>query len=89
MPIDKKLYREAMEYYRQWNEAEKSERLCHGRKLTSVELWQQYVTLTEFLWKSCPLPSPYQQKQKIEALNRYYSRIKKLEAWRSSRGKLH
>ena len=70
MRIDKALYKNAWAYYRQWNEAELIARIRQGCKLTPKEGWQQYVALTEFLWKSNPQPTRQQQKQKIETLNR-------------------
>jgi hypothetical protein len=87
MPIDKDLYRKALEFYRQWNKAELSHRIRTAGQLTPEEGWQQYVALVEFCWELCPQQSEWQQKQKIEDINRYYVRVKRLEAWRKANGK--
>ncbi len=86
MPIDKALYRQAQEWYRQWNEAERKARWEEAGKLTPQEAWQQYVDLWEFGWRTNVQPSQHQIKVKIEALERYYERVVKLEAWRRDRG---
>lgn len=82
MPIDKKLYREAYEQYRQWSEAKGLERAEMARKLSSSQAFWQYAGLIEFVWQLCPESSPAQRKEKLDALNRYYAQIQKLEAWR-------
>ena len=86
MTIDKALYRQAQEWYRQWNEAERKARWDEAGKLSPQEAWGQYVDLWEFGWRTNVQPNQYQIRQKIEALERYYDRVAKLEAWRRSRG---
>ncbi len=86
MTIDKALYRQAQEWYRQWNDAERKARWEAAGKLTPQEAWEQYVDLWEFGWRTNVQPSQHQIVQKVEALERYYDRVVKLEAWRSSRG---
>jgi hypothetical protein len=87
MKLDKDLYRQAYEQYRQWNEAELAERVRNAGKLSPQEAWRQYVALVEFCWKMCPQQSEWQHKQKLADLDRYYAAVRKLEAWRRARGK--
>ncbi len=86
MSIDKALYRQAQEWYHQSNLAEQKERWESAGKLSSLEAWKQYVDLWEFGWRTHVQPSQHQIQQKLEALERYYERVAKLEAWRRSRG---
>ena len=87
MPLDAKLYREAREAYRLWNEAVLRERLHAVNKPSPQETWRQYVALTEFCWKIASPPSEQQRAQKMAALSQYYDRIHKLETWRQRHGK--
>jgi hypothetical protein len=41
MSIDKELYRQAYELYRQWNEAELIERARNAGQLSPQKAWQQ------------------------------------------------
>lgn len=86
MSIDKTLYRQAQEWYRQANEAERKARWDEAGKLSPQAAWQQYVDLWEFGWKTNAQPNQHQLRQKIESQERYYERVVKLEAWRRSRG---
>jgi hypothetical protein len=56
-------------------------------KLTPAEAWGRYVALVEFCWRLSPHPSEYQRKEKLEALERYYARVRELEEWRRRSGK--
>lgn len=85
MPIDKKLYREAYEQYRQWNEAELVERARNAGRFSTHELWQRYLALIDFGLSLAPHPTASQSKQKLEHFARYYENIQKLESWRRSR----
>lgn len=85
MAIDKTLYRQAFEYYRQWNEAERIDRIENSRELSPQELWQQYVSLWEFCLNLAPEPTPLQQKLRHQELEDYYAKIQKFEAWRRDR----
>jgi len=86
MALDKKLYREAYELYRQWSDIKLVERARNAAKLSPAEAWQQYAALMEFAWKLCPEPSAWQRKKKLSDLSRYYARIQQFEAWRRERG---
>ena len=87
MTIDKKLYREALEHYRQWNEAELIDSIRNAGQLRPEEGWQRYVALVEFCWELCPQQSEWQQKIKLEDIARYHAALRKLEAWRKINGK--
>jgi hypothetical protein len=82
MPLDKELYRQAYEHYRQWNEAELIARAREAGKLSPQELWQRYLALIDFGLSTSPQPSPWQREQKLEYFARYYENIQRLEKWR-------
>jgi hypothetical protein len=83
--IDKALYRQAQEWYSQWNVAERKARWEEAGMISPQEAWEQYVDLWEFGWRINAQPSQRQMRQKMESLERYYERVAKLEAWRSTR----
>lgn len=85
MPLDKKLYRQAYEYYRQWNEAKLLERAERAAKLSSQELWQRYLALIEFGFNISRQPSDWQRRQKLDHIVQYYERVQKMAEWRRSR----
>lgn len=87
MSIDKNLYRQAQEWYRQSNLGEQKARWEQAGKLSSQEAWKQYVDLWEFAMKLAPDLSDQQQQRKLAALDEYYLRVQKLEAWRQTHGK--
>ncbi|HEY4689688.1 MAG TPA: hypothetical protein VIK33_10280 [Anaerolineae bacterium] len=87
MKIDKELYRKAYESLRQWSEAERIERIRDARRLTPQERWQHLVDLFEFGRRAGIRPNEHQRARKLAGLNRYYERIRKLEAWRRARGR--
>lgn len=86
-PLDKELYRQAQEYYRQWNDAKLRERAEMAGRLSSSEAFRQYAGLVDFIWQLCPDPPARQRQEKIEAWERYYAQIQKLEAWRRTHRK--
>jgi hypothetical protein len=45
------------------------------------------VELVEFCWKLCPQQSETQWREKLAALERYSERVRRMEAWRRSRGR--
>lgn len=85
MTIDKELYRQAFEHYRQWNEAELVERVRETSKLTPRELWERYAALWEFCVNLAPEPTPLQEKVRHQELEDYYAKIQKFETWRRKR----
>jgi hypothetical protein len=87
MPIDKALYRQAQEWYRQWNAAEQKARWDEAGNLSSQEAWKQYVDLWEFAMKLAPDLSEWQHRRTLAAWDEYYARIQKLETWRQTHGK--
>ncbi len=87
MKLDRELYRQAYERYRQWNEAELAERVRNAGKLTPQQGWAQYLALAEFAWECCPRPGEWQRRQKLADLAYYYERVQQLEAWRRAHGK--
>lgn len=87
MALDKELYRWAYEQYRQWNEAKLLERVRNAGQLTPQQAWQQYVALWEFGRKMNLKPSQWETGQKLAALEKYYTRLTKLEQWRREHGR--
>jgi len=85
--IDKKLYRQAYEQYKQWNKIKFAERIRNTAKLSSAERWEQYVDLVEFLWELSPEQTPRQRQQKIAEWEYYYSQIQRFEERRHKHGK--
>jgi len=87
MKLDKDLYRQAHEWFQQWNQAEQIERLRHGSERPPGEGWKQYLSLWQFYQEMMLQPSHKQQEQKLAALEIYYTRVTQLESWRRSRGR--
>jgi hypothetical protein len=87
MSIDKTLYRQAQEWYRQANEAERKARWDEAGKLSPQAAWQQYVDLWEFAMKLAPDLNNRQRQRTLAAWEEYYVRIQKLEVWRRTHGK--
>jgi hypothetical protein len=87
LKIDKELYKQAQEYYRQWNEEKAEARVAATADWTPAELWQQYKALWHSGWRLCPEPHEWAWREKAESLDLYYERIRKLEAWRRERAK--
>lgn len=86
MALDKELYRQAYEGYRQWNEAELIERARNTNKPTPQQAWRQYAELWEFIMKISPGISAAQRCKRLADLEEYLSKIQKLESWRRSHG---
>ena len=82
MAIDKELYRRVYALYDEWSDAKLVERAENAGKLSPTEAFRQYADLVELLWKLCPEPDHRQREEKLNALDRYYAQIQKLEAWR-------
>jgi hypothetical protein len=83
MALDKDLYRKAYKAYQEWNEVELIERIEKAGQHSSVESWYKYVDLWESARKMMLSPGEWQRIEKLTALERYYSRILRLEDWRS------
>lgn len=87
MILDKELYRRAYQQYQQWNEVEAAERVRNAGRLSPAEAWRKYVDLVEFCWRLSPGQSQHQREQRLADWNRYYDRVRQLEAWRKEHGK--
>jgi hypothetical protein len=87
MKIDKQLYHNAYEQYRQWNLLKEDEQIRTARQRSPLESWQQYVALLEFCWQLSPHQNDWERKQKLESIDRYYARVRQMEAWRKARAK--
>jgi hypothetical protein len=85
MKINPKLYREAREHYRQWNEAELIERARNAGKLKPREAWKQYASLWAFAMQLGTPQGPTAQRLQAEAWDVYYQKIRRFEL---SRGKV-
>ncbi len=87
MKLDKELYRKAYALHQQSSEAKLVERARLHQELSPAEAFKQYADLMALVWRLCPEPSAWQREEKLESLDRYYSAVQRLEAWRRSRGK--
>jgi hypothetical protein len=87
MTLNKELYRQAYELYRQNNTAELRQRATEANKLSSQEALQRYYALWEFAMKLSSGPSEKQHRLHLQELDEYYSKVQKMEAWRQARGK--
>ena len=85
MKLDKELYRQAYEWYRQWNEVELLERARTAGKLSPQDAWRQYAELWAFCRRLSPQPSELQRRRRLAEWDEYYSRVQRLEAWRQGR----
>ncbi|MBX7235450.1 MAG: hypothetical protein K1X65_13780 [Caldilineales bacterium] len=85
--IDKELYRQAHELHNAWNEFDEAERIRKAGTLTPAEAWRQYVDLVEFIWRMVPEQSARERAEHLAALDLYYERVQRLEAWRKEQGK--
>lgn len=85
--IDKELYRQAREALQAWNEYEEAERSRKAGTMTPGEAWRRYVDLVEFCWRIVPEQSATQRTEHLAALDVYYQRVQRLEAWRKAHGK--
>jgi hypothetical protein len=86
MPLDPKIIREALEAYRQWNEAELRDRLLTAPYRPPDEAWRQFLDLWEFAWRANLKASESQQRQKALDLERYYQKMLEFETWRKRHG---
>lgn len=86
MTIDAQLYRRALEEYRQWNEAELKARAQNAANRDPDAGWREFNDLWAFARAMGAEQSLIQRKRKLEALHLYYERVKRLEAWRQTRG---
>jgi len=87
MKIDASLYLQALEYYRQWNEAELIDAAQNAGKLKPFEAWKQYAALWGFAMELASQPGPTAQRLRAEEWAEYYEKIKKFEAWRGEYAK--
>ena len=86
MMIDAKLNREALEAYRQWNEAELIARAREAPDRDAQAGWREFNDLWAFARLVGAKQSLLQRRQKLEAIDLYYERVKMLETWRQTRG---
>jgi hypothetical protein len=87
LAIDKVLYRQSYEWYRQRNDAELVELYRQRGKLTSQEAFRQYAELWSFAHRASHQYSPALDRLRMAELEDYISKVQKLEEWRRSHGK--
>jgi len=87
MAMDKELYRQAQKWYRQINDAELTERVRNAGKLSPQENFQIFLDLWEFVHSTKTPIGKWQFQEKIASHAQYYSRLKKMEAWREKHGR--
>ncbi len=86
MTLDKKVWREAVEEYRAWNEAEFAYRVRHAGEKTDEEKWREYCDLLNFGTKIKPRPSEHERRSKLEMWQRYLEQMQLFEARRKGHG---
>ena len=86
MAVDKATLREALAYYRAWNEAEFVDQVRNAGKKTPEEKWQEYQALFAFGLLIKPESSPAVQRQSAREWQTYLERIQRFEARRRSGG---
>jgi hypothetical protein len=87
MSLNKTIWREAVAYYRSWNEAKFVEQVLTAGQKTLAEKWREYQDLFAFGRRIKPEPSLWEQKQVADAWATYYARIQRFEQWRQRRGR--
>lgn len=87
LKIDKELYKQAQEYYRQWNEEKLRHRINEERQLSPEDAWRRFAGLWEFARKLAPPRTELQDQQWLADWEDYFAKVRKLEAWRRARGK--
>ena len=87
MKLDKDLYRQAMQWYRQWNEEELRQQIKNAGTEPWQKKWGEFMDLWEFGHKLGFHPSRYQREQKLEAMEQYLKRVEQMESWRKNRAK--
>ncbi len=87
MKLDRELYRQAHEWYQQWNQAELIESARNSGRVSAQEAWRQYIGLWTFSMKLSTRPSQVQRRLKFVQWEQYYNRVKTLENWRQRLGK--
>ncbi len=85
--LDKVLYRQVYESYKEWSEAKLRERVRDAHTMTHAEAWRQYVDLWEFGMNFARPTSKAQQAREMEEWADAYRKLEKLEAWRQAHGK--
>ena len=87
MKLDKELYQQVYEWYRQWNQVELIERARNAGRLSPQDAWRQYAELWVFCRKLSPEPSQLQRKLRLAAWEEYYARVMRMEERRQQLGK--
>ncbi|HNB53122.1 MAG TPA: hypothetical protein PK530_14325 [Anaerolineales bacterium] len=82
MSINANLYREAFEYYRQWNEAELKAQAHQAGQLSPEERWEQYKTLWQFCAQLAGPPSENYLKHHFGKWADYYEKMHQFETWK-------
>jgi hypothetical protein len=82
MSINANLYREAFEYYRQWNEAELKAQARQAGQMSPEERWEQYKALWQFCAQLAGPPSENYLKHQFGQWADYYEKIHQFETWK-------
>ncbi len=79
----KQTWLQALESYRQWNEAVFADRVRNAGQRTPLEKRHIYLDLLRF-WEQIngPERSKARQQRESTALQTYYDRVRRLEEWR-------
>jgi len=86
--LDKELYRQAYEQYRQWIEKGLADLPRNLDKPSPAELWHEYlVAMADFDWDALPESVDWMRVQHLADLDHWYACVFKLEAWRRQHGR--
>lgn len=86
MNMDKELYRQAQEWYRQINDAELTERVLRSGQMSPQESFCVYAELWSLTKELSISGGEKLRELRYLELGKYYERVKKLEKWRAAHG---
>jgi hypothetical protein len=83
---EKAMWRTNVAHYRAWNEAEFHAAVRNAGTKSLPQKWEEFMAMMEFGLMLKPMPSPYEQRQKVEMLNRYCEQMQRFEERSKFRG---
>jgi hypothetical protein len=86
MSLDKELYRQAREWYRQINDVELTERVLQSGQMNPQESFNIYANLWSLAMELSTSDGEKLRELRYIELGKYYDRVKKLEEWRMAHG---
>lgn len=81
--IEKAAYRDTLAQLREWNKAEQELRSLQAGRKSQQQRWREFLEIMEFGLRLRPFPSRHEQLAKVEMLENYHQRMRRIEQWRS------